>query len=82
VGLARRRRIGAARRASLTLEREDEVDEHYERAVAAGARIVRPLGESGYYFYSFGVSDAEGNTWEIGTDGRLQELREQHASQS
>jgi uncharacterized glyoxalase superfamily protein PhnB len=50
--------------------------------VAAGARIVRPLGESGYYFYSFGVSDPEGNTWEIGTDGRLQELREEQAGRS
>lgn len=66
---------------SLTLERED-VDAHYERAVAAGAEIVRPIGESGYYFYGFAVRDAEGNTWEIGTDGRLQELREEQAGRS
>jgi uncharacterized glyoxalase superfamily protein PhnB len=64
---------------SLTVETDAEVDALYERAVDFGARIVRPVGESGYYFYSFGVQDPEGNRWEIGTDGRLQELREQHA---
>ena len=66
---------------SLTLETEAEVDTLHERAVAAGARIVRPIGESGYYFYSFSIEDPEGNRWEIGTDGRLQELREQQAGE-
>ena len=59
----------------LTLETASEVDARYEHAVAAGAEVVRPLAESGYYFYSFTVRDPEGNDWMVGTDGRLHELR-------
>jgi uncharacterized glyoxalase superfamily protein PhnB len=72
---------GASRGAtvSMTIETDAEVDALYERAVDSGARIVRPVGESGYHFYSFSVQDPEGNRWEVGTDGRLQELREQQS---
>ena len=63
----------------MTIETKAEVDALYERAVDAGSRIVRPVGESGYHFYSFSVQDPEGNRWEVGTDGRLQELRDQQS---
>jgi len=59
-------------------EKAAEVDALHEQAVAPGARIVRPTRESSYYFYNFSVQD-RGKRWEIGTDGRLRDLREQQA---
>ena len=60
---------------SLTVPEKAEVDALYERAIAAGANVTVPLGESGYHFYTFTVVDPEGNTWMVGTEGGLTELR-------
>jgi uncharacterized glyoxalase superfamily protein PhnB len=59
----------------LTVPEAAEVDELHARAVAAGADITVPLGESGYHFYSFTTRDLGGTDWWVGTDGRLAELR-------
>jgi uncharacterized glyoxalase superfamily protein PhnB len=64
----------------LTVPETAEVDALHGRAVAAGAKITVPLGESGYGFYTFTAVDPEGNTWMVGTEGGLTELREQQAS--
>jgi uncharacterized glyoxalase superfamily protein PhnB len=66
-----------ARHASiwLTVPDRSEVDALHGRAVAAGANITVPLGESGYGFYTFTAVDPEGNTWMVGTEGGLTELR-------
>jgi uncharacterized glyoxalase superfamily protein PhnB len=44
-----------------------EPDAIHERAVAAGAEIVRPLGEQEYGTRDFTVRDPEGNIWSFGT---------------
>ncbi len=63
----------------LTVPETAEVDALHGRAVAAGANITVPLGESGYGFYTFTAVDPEGNTWMVGTEGGLTELRKQQA---
>ncbi len=66
-----------ARPASIWLNVPEaaEVDALHRRAVEAGANITVPLGESGYGFYTFTAVDPEGNTWMVGTEGGLTELR-------
>jgi uncharacterized glyoxalase superfamily protein PhnB len=46
---------------------EDGIDEHYERAVAAGAEIVRPIHDTDYGSRDYIVRDPEGNLWSFGT---------------
>jgi uncharacterized glyoxalase superfamily protein PhnB len=43
-----------------------DVDGHYERAVAAGAEIVRPLADTHYGSREFGARDPEGQLWFFG----------------
>ena len=43
------------------------VDELFERAVAAGARVVRTPNDTDYGSREFGVADPEGNLWSFGT---------------
>lgn len=43
------------------------VDAVHARAVAAGARIIRPLHETEYGSHDFGCADPEGNVWHFGT---------------
>jgi uncharacterized glyoxalase superfamily protein PhnB len=45
----------------------DEVDARFERAVAAGAEVVRPLYDTDYGSREFSVRDPEGNVWSFGT---------------
>jgi uncharacterized glyoxalase superfamily protein PhnB len=45
----------------------DDVDARFERAVAAGAEVVRPLNETDYGSREFSVRDPEGNVWSFGT---------------
>src|SRR5688500_14651637 len=45
----------------------DDPRERYERAVAAGADVVRPLEETDYGSRDFSVKDPEGNLWSFGT---------------
>jgi uncharacterized glyoxalase superfamily protein PhnB len=39
----------------------------YERAVAAGGTIVRPLQATSYGSQEFAVKDPEGHSWSVGT---------------
>ena len=42
-------------------------DEHYARAVAAGAEITRELVDQPYGSREYGARDPEGNSWSFGT---------------
>ena len=43
-------------------------DAHYAQALAAGAEIVRPLGDNhGYPGRSYNARDPEGNNWDFGS---------------
>lgn len=57
---------------ALAVDSADEVNDHYRRAVAAGADIVRPAYDSKTPAFldgarQFDVRDPEGNLWTIGT---------------
>ncbi|MEY2441084.1 MAG: hypothetical protein QOJ46_510 [bacterium] len=45
----------------------DDVDALHDRAVAAGAEIVRPLQNTDYGSRDFTARDPEGNIWSFGT---------------
>ncbi|WP_251149920.1 VOC family protein [Cellulosimicrobium sp. Marseille-Q4280] len=45
----------------------DRVDEVHDRAVAAGARIIQPLGSPDYGGRTFACADPEGNLWSFGS---------------
>ncbi len=40
---------------------------HHDRAVAAGAEVVRPLTETDYGSTDYACRDPEGNLWNVGT---------------
>ena len=44
-----------------------DVDEHYARAKAAGAAIVRELADTPYGSREYTARDSEGNLWSFGT---------------
>jgi uncharacterized glyoxalase superfamily protein PhnB len=44
-----------------------DADAAYARAVAAGARIIRPLQDMPYGSREFAVRDPEGHSWSVGT---------------
>ncbi|WP_369140151.1 VOC family protein [Modestobacter versicolor] len=45
----------------------DEPDALFERAVAAGAEVLRPLEDTDHGSREFAVRDPEGNLWSFGT---------------
>jgi PhnB protein len=45
----------------------EDLDTHYARARAAGAEIVRPLGDTSYGTREYGARDLEGHLWFFGT---------------
>ena len=45
----------------------DDPDDLFERAVAAGAEVVRGLADEDYGSRGFTVRDPEGNLWSFGT---------------
>jgi uncharacterized glyoxalase superfamily protein PhnB len=45
----------------------EDVDARFERAVAAGADVVRPLNDTDYGSREFSVRDPEGHVWSFGT---------------
>jgi uncharacterized glyoxalase superfamily protein PhnB len=45
----------------------DEPDAHYERALAAGAEVVRELKDEDYGSRGYTARDPEGNVWSFGT---------------
>lgn len=44
-----------------------DIDGHYERAVAAGAEIIRPLHDTDYGSREYGARDLDGHVWYFGT---------------
>jgi uncharacterized glyoxalase superfamily protein PhnB len=44
-----------------------DADKHHDRAVAAGARIVRALTDQDYGSRDYSCLDPEGNLWSFGT---------------
>lgn len=44
-----------------------DVSAMFERAVAAGAQVVRPPSEMDYGSMEFTIRDPEGNLWSVGT---------------
>lgn len=47
----------------------DDPDAHHERAVAAGAEIVRGLRDEDYGSREYSARDLDGNLWSFGTYG-------------
>jgi uncharacterized glyoxalase superfamily protein PhnB len=45
----------------------EDVDAHYERAVAAGAEIVMEPADQDYGSRDYSCHDLEGNLWSFGT---------------
>jgi uncharacterized glyoxalase superfamily protein PhnB len=45
----------------------DDPDAVHDRAVAAGAEIIRPLQDTDYGSREFSARDPEGNIWSFGT---------------
>jgi uncharacterized glyoxalase superfamily protein PhnB len=45
----------------------DDPDAIHDRAVAAGAKIIRPLEDTDYGSREFSLRDPEGNRWSFGT---------------
>jgi uncharacterized glyoxalase superfamily protein PhnB len=45
----------------------EDTDAHHERAVAAGAEIVRPLTDQDYGSREYAAKDPGGNVWSFGT---------------
>jgi uncharacterized glyoxalase superfamily protein PhnB len=45
----------------------DDIEEHHDRAVDAGAEIVQPLVDEDYGGSGYTARDPEGNLWSFGT---------------
>ena len=70
------RNPGAVGRTSLVYVLVDDVDGHYARAKAAGARIVEELNDLPFGYRRYGCADPQGHEWsfaqplaEAGSDG-------------
>jgi hypothetical protein len=50
---------------SSTMLRVEEIDQHCQRAVDAGAKIVRPLEDYPYGERQYAVEDPAGNLWKF-----------------
>ena len=57
----------AGTRSSGTVVQVGDVDQHFQRAVAAGAEILRPPTDEEYGQREYGVRDCEGHEWYIAT---------------
>ncbi len=55
----------------------NDVDAHHERAVAAGAEIVRALRDESYGSRDYSARDHEGHLWDFGTYRMIQDDNEQ-----
>jgi PhnB protein len=45
----------------------DDVDSHFQRAAAAGAKVIQPLTDMFYGDRTYAVEDPEGNHWHFAT---------------
>ncbi len=52
---------------SMTAESAEQVEQVYQRAIAAGATVVQPLEDTDYGSHAFTIADYEGNHWHLGT---------------
>lgn len=66
LGMKTPRELGAVNQGVYVIV-DNGIDEHYERAVAAGAEVVRPLHDTDYGSRDYIVRDPEGNLWSFGT---------------
>ena len=66
LGMKTPRELGAVNQGVYVIV-DDAIDEHYERAVAAGAEVVRPIHDTDYGSRDYIVRDPEGNLWSVGT---------------
>ncbi len=66
LGMKTARELGAVNQGVYVII-DSGIDEHYERAVAAGAEVVRPLHDTDYGSRDYIVRDPEGNLWSFGT---------------
>ena len=51
----------------VTMPDAAAVDAHHAQAVAAGARVARPLEDTSYGSHDYSVWDVEGHLWDFGT---------------
>ena len=54
-------------RSSGTVLHVRDVDQHFQRAVAAGAEILRPPTDEDYGQREYGLRDCEGHDWYVAT---------------
>ena len=65
-GLKTPRELGAVNQGVYVIV-DDEIDGHYERALGAGAEIVREPNDTDYDSREYMARDPEGNLWSFGT---------------
>jgi uncharacterized glyoxalase superfamily protein PhnB len=66
LGMKTARELGAVTQ-GIYLIVDAGIDVHFERAVAAGAEVVRALHDTDYGSRDYAVKDPEGNLWDFGT---------------
>jgi uncharacterized glyoxalase superfamily protein PhnB len=66
LGMKTARELGAVTQ-GIYLIVDAGIDVHFERAVAAGAEVVRALHDTDYGSRDYAVKDPEGNLWDVGT---------------
>lgn len=66
LGLKTPRELGAVNQGVYVIV-DNGIDAHYERAVSAGAEVVRELHDTDYGSRDYVVRDPEGNLWSVGT---------------
>jgi uncharacterized glyoxalase superfamily protein PhnB len=65
---------------SIHVQLESGIDEHYARAKAAGAIIVRELADQFYGDRVYGAADPEGHIWTFGQTLRVMSFAEMEAA--
>ncbi len=66
LGLKTPRELGAVNQGVYVIV-DNGIDAHYERALGAGAEVVRALHDTDYGSRDYIVRDPEGNLWSFGT---------------
>jgi uncharacterized glyoxalase superfamily protein PhnB len=64
-GLKTARELGAVNQGVYVIV--EDIATHYDRAVGAGAEILRELADTDYGSREFMARDPEGNIWSVGT---------------
>lgn len=65
---------------SIHVQLQSGIDEHYQRAKAAGAVIVREIGDQFYGDRVYGAADPEGHIWTFGQTLKVMSLAEMEAA--